>query len=206
MILALYFNLDLTLTTMTVPFSEVTTQVFEEVGVPLEMQDESAFAELFFEELAGGGQTPWQRAFARYIDERHLSLDAHHAAKRYVELELEAVEPAFADIAAFVQQLAGKVSVGVLTRGIGHVQRAKLDKLGLSEILDDVVISHEVGASKADGSLFRTAEERLGAKEFVYVSTHASDIQHATDAGWQGVFAEAQELRESVTAWLAAHA
>lgn len=201
--LAVFFNLDLTLTTMTTPFSEITTQVFEEVGVPPDVQDGSAFAELFFAELAGGGQTPWQRAFARYFDELQLSLDAQVAADRYVELELEAVEPAFADAASFVQTLAEQVPVGVLTRGIGHVQRAKLDKLGLSDVLDDVVISHEVGASKADGSLFRIAEKRVEAEAFVYVSTHSSDVEYASDAGWHTVFAEPQDLREQVTKWLA---
>ena len=204
--LAVYFNLDLTLTTMTVPFSEITTQVFEEVGVPPEMQDGLAFAELFFEELDGGCQTPWQRAFARYFDERDLSLDASHAANRYVELELEAVQPAFADLPPFVRQIAKQVAVGVLSRGIGHVQRAKLAKLGLSEALDDVVISHEVEASKADGSLFHVAEGRLEADAFVYVSTHSSDVEHAAAAGWHTVLAQPHELRVQVTKWLAMNA
>ncbi|MFP4600769.1 MAG: HAD family hydrolase [Persicimonas sp.] len=202
---ALYFNLDLTLTEMSVPFSEITAQVFEEIGVPHGKRDGAAFAELFFEELDGGGQTPWQRAFTRYFDERDVTLDARRAAKRYVDLELDAVQPAFADLQSFVQRLTERVPVGVLTRGIGHVQLAKLDKLGLSDILDDVVISHEVGASKADGSLFRAAEERREAAAFVYVSTHSSDIRHAASAGWRTIFAEPEQLRETIIEWLSKH-
>lgn len=200
--LAVYFNLDLTLTKMSVPFSELTTRVFEDVGVPPAKRDGAAYADLFFEELDAGGQTPWQRAFARYFEKRSLSLDASRAAKRYVELELEAVQPAFAELVSFMRDLRQQVSVGVLTRGIGHVQRAKLDKLSLSDVLDDVVISHEVGASKDDGSLFRVAESRLEAEKFVYVSTHSSDIRAAGDVGWDGVFVEHQKLQESLTEWL----
>lgn len=57
--LGVYFNLDLTLTTMRVPFPEITMQVFEELGVPPDKRDGAAFTDLFFEELASGGQTPW---------------------------------------------------------------------------------------------------------------------------------------------------
>ncbi len=201
--LAVYFNLDLTLTKMSISFAEITTRVFEDIGVPPDKRDGAAYADLFFEELDAVGQTPWQRAFARYFEERGLSLDASCAAKRYVELELEAVQPAFADLVPFIRQLTQQVLVGVLTRGIGHVQRAKLDKLGLTEVLDDVVISHEVRASKADGSLFRIAEERLEAEAFVYVSTHPSDVEHAAAAGWHTMFTESQSLRDQVSSWLA---
>lgn len=190
---------------MSVPFSDITSQVFEELGVPTEQRDGRAFADVFFEELDGGGQTPWERAFARYFDERHLSLDAALAARRYVELELEAVQPAIPGLVPFVRGLTQQVPVGVLTRGIGHVQRAKLDKLGLAELLDDVVISHEEGAAKEDGSLFRVAEVRRPAEEFMYVSTHASDIRHATDAGWRGLLVERESLRDEVVGWLADH-
>lgn len=93
----------------------------------------------------------------------------------------------------------------MLTRGIGRVQRAKLGKLGLTGVLDDVVVSHEVGASKADGSLFAAAESRLRAREFVYVSTHPADVDHAANAGWHAVLAEPDDLRESITGWLRGH-
>ena len=183
---AIYFNLDLTLTEMARPFGVLTAQVLEEVGLPPEERDVSAYQEIIFEELDAGGQTPWTAAFARYFDRRGISADPGEAAERYVELELAAVQPAAPSLRSTFEALAGRCRVGVLTRGVGRVQRAKLEKLELVDLLDDIAISHELDAGKPDGSLFAAAEQRLSADAYTYVSTHESDVRHACDAGWTG--------------------
>jgi putative hydrolase of the HAD superfamily len=146
----------------------------------------SHYQELFFEELDSGGETPWTRAFERYFERRGLELNPDAAASRYLELELAAVRPADPSQRSTLEQLSENLPVGVLTRGVGRVQRAKIEKLQLSDVLDDIAISHELGARKSDGSLFEAARQRLSADEYVYVSTHESDVEHARQAGWKG--------------------
>ena len=64
-----------------------------------------------------------------------------------------------------IERLAERFPVGALTRGVGRVQRAKLEKLELVDLLDDIAISHELGARKSDGSLFEVAQQRLAADD-----------------------------------------
>jgi putative hydrolase of the HAD superfamily len=52
--------------------------------------------------------------------------------------------------------------VGILTNGPPAVQRAKVEALGLTELVDRVVYAHEVGAGKPDAQVFVIACRLLG--------------------------------------------
>ncbi|WP_260170266.1 HAD family hydrolase [Deinococcus radiopugnans] len=55
------------------------------------------------------------------------------------------------------------VRLGVVTNGWSEVQTACLNGCGLTELVDDVVISQAVGLSKPDPAIYRLALTRLGA-------------------------------------------
>ncbi|GGO29313.1 HAD family hydrolase [Deinococcus humi] len=57
---------------------------------------------------------------------------------------------------------AAGVRTGVVTNGWPEVQTACLHGCGLTELVDDVVISKVVGLSKPDPAIYRLALQRLG--------------------------------------------
>lgn len=63
---------------------------------------------------------------------------------------------------ALVAQVRERLPVAVVSNGSGRVQRAKLARAGLAELLPDVFLSGEVGAEKPDPRLFTAALERVG--------------------------------------------
>jgi putative hydrolase of the HAD superfamily len=69
---------------------------------------------------------------------------------------------------AVLQELrATGVRIGVVTNGWPEVQTACLKGCGLTQLVDDVVISKAVGLSKPDPDIYRLALERLGVEAAV---------------------------------------
>jgi len=58
--------------------------------------------------------------------------------------------------------LKGRYKVGLITEGRSEHQRAQIQSLGIGDLLDHVVISHEVGLHKPDPALHRYALEAAG--------------------------------------------
>lgn len=191
---AVYFNLDLTLTRMETEFDAITVETLREAGVPEEDVEPELLTWLFFDHFSAFESEPRRKAFADYFDQYDVDADPTAAAKQYEETELATVEPVVSDIEATLDALGEAFQVGVLTRGQTSLQRAKIEKLGIEDVLDDVVISEAVERHKEDGGLFEAAEERLEADRYVYFSNSESDIEAAERAGWDTVKAEFEEL------------
>ncbi len=83
--------------------------------------------------------------------------------------------------------LYGTIPLGLVTNGIGVVQRSRLAKTGLTDFFDAIVISEEVGIQKPDPQVFRLALETLGAasddRVIMIGDGLASDIKGAIAAG-----------------------
>jgi putative hydrolase of the HAD superfamily len=62
---------------------------------------------------------------------------------------------------ALLESLRGRVSVGIVTNNARDEQIAKLDHLGFSSLVDELVTSGELGIAKPDPEIFRIALERL---------------------------------------------
>jgi HAD superfamily hydrolase (TIGR01549 family) len=103
------------------------------------------------------------RAAARwYRSNRFHGLDYFPGAK----LVLRAVRVA--------QDCASRMTsrpVGIITNGPAEVQRAKIDLLGIDELVDFVIISEEFGEAKPSRAIFAEALQRAGvdATEAVFV-------------------------------------
>ncbi|MEM8748426.1 MAG: HAD-IA family hydrolase, partial [Actinomycetota bacterium] len=63
---------------------------------------------------------------------------------------------------ALLDALAGRVRLGLVTNGIGEVQRGRLARLQLDDVFDAVVISGEVAVAKPDPAIFDLTFEQLG--------------------------------------------
>ncbi len=86
---------------------------------------------------------------------------------------------------------AGVQRIGLVTNGPAEVQRAKLELLGVTSLVDFAIVSEEFGAWKPDPSIFREAL-RLGdatAAEAVFVGDSAEhDMAGAHAAGIRSIW------------------
>ncbi|HMB90385.1 MAG TPA: HAD-IA family hydrolase [Rhodothermales bacterium] len=93
--------------------------------------------------------------------------------------------------------LSDRFPVGILTNGFSEVQDAKLDCFPtLRERAKAIVISETVGYMKPHPRLFAHATDLAGvpADAILYIGdSYSSDVQGATQAGWQMAWYTAQE-------------
>lgn len=88
-------------------------------------------------------------------------------------------------------EVGKRAKVAVVTNNLLSEQRDKLQALGLSRYVDELVASEEVGVAKPDPEIFRVAMERLGctAEEVVMVGdSWESDVAGARAAGVRAVW------------------
>jgi putative hydrolase of the HAD superfamily len=117
-----------------------------------------------------------------------------YRANRFHDLELfpEAVAVLQAVRRVGVPGMCGaERAIGIITNGPAEVQRAKIDRLGIRDIVDFVIISGEFGAAKPDPTVFQEALRLSGvlAEEAVYVGDAPEfDIAGARTAGMRSVW------------------
>ncbi|GAA4157202.1 hypothetical protein GCM10022286_08520 [Gryllotalpicola daejeonensis] len=106
------------------------------------------------------GLAIWRRLLGEYgLDDEPAEFLA--AAQWQAEL---AAYRAFDDVAALLAGCAAAgIRLGLVTNGPSAVQRAKLERVGLTGAFDELFISAEVGAAKPDTRIFEVALERLDA-------------------------------------------
>jgi putative hydrolase of the HAD superfamily len=94
------------------------------------------------------------------------------------------------------------LKIGLITNGERDFQLRKVDAVGLTNEVDDVVASGEVGITKPDARIFELACERLGVRqaEAVYVGDRLStDALGAARAGLTGVWLDRYDATISET-------
>jgi putative hydrolase of the HAD superfamily len=85
-----------------------------------------------------------------------------------------------------LSMLKTKYKLGMITNGFSFVQREKLEKVGITEYFDDIIVSGEVPYAKPDPEIFLLSCSRLGVKpeETVFVGDYyPNDIAGALAAG-----------------------
>jgi len=83
--------------------------------------------------------------------------------------------------------LSRQASLALVTNGLGEVQRARVDRLGIGDYFDAIIISAEVGAAKPGTEIFDIVFEALGCptKESALMvgDSLSSDMQGGTNYG-----------------------
>ena len=85
--------------------------------------------------------------------------------------------------------------VGLITNGFSDIQWAKIEQLGLRDLLDPLIVSQDVGFAKPDPRIFAVALERVGcsAEEAAHVGDSlADDVAGARGAGLFAVWLRPQ--------------
>ena len=86
---------------------------------------------------------------------------------------------------------AGARPLGIITNGPADVQRAKIELLGVEDLVDFAVVSGEFGVAKPDPAIFREALDRAGvaADEAIYIGDSVEhDMVGARAAGVRSVW------------------
>lgn len=86
-----------------------------------------------------------------------------------------------------LEELAATATLAMVTNAISEIQRARIERLGVSRFFDAIVISEEVGCSKPGASIFDITFAHLGnpPKETAVMigDSLSSDIKGGSDYG-----------------------
>jgi len=180
-----YFDLDGTLLNYSTPFAELFVET-----LPTKATNE--MSETYSKEVLSSitklEKRPYQRAFAAVRDRYNLNVDPEALAAEYIEKEATATRIS-QTVLSLVESIATRHQTGILTNGDGQMQRRKIEKHGLDELVDEIIVSNEVGSRKPDTDIFEEAKERLPAESFVYMGdTFEEDIVPARETGFKTVY------------------
>lgn len=186
------FDLDRTLVTYEPDIPGIFREACESAGVePTEAAEEAVRAG-FLETFAQFEADPYVGA-ARAVREAGVDVDPASFAETYVDTELEATHVP----EGIPELLEGLDPVGVVTNGYGPVQRRKLERTGLAELVDCVVCADDVGAFKPADPPFDAVTRALDADEYVVVGDNVEyDIQPAVEREYRTVLVGADGSRE----------
>ena len=99
--------------------------------------------------------------FVQLLDELGIDGDPEHMGATFAGT-LTTHGDLYPGARELLDRLAGKVQLGMVTNGIGVVQRGRLERLKISDLFEAVVISGEVGVSKPSPAIFDVVFEALG--------------------------------------------
>ncbi|KKO51733.1 HAD family hydrolase [Paenibacillus sp. DMB20] len=89
-----------------------------------------------------------------------------------------------------------KYKTGLITNGKTSIQYGKIDKLGLRNDFDLILVSEEAGIKKPDPGIFEMALNKLRLKpeECIYVGDHpANDIEGAAKTGMETIWIQVNQ-------------
>jgi 2-haloacid dehalogenase len=124
--------------------------------------------------------------FERFVAEVGIDADPAAMADAFV-FGLANFGDLYPGARALLDQLAGRVSMAIITNGLSDVQRTRLDRLALTEHFDAIVISAEIGFTKPRAEIFEHTFRLLGEPEksdtLMVGDSLTSDIRGASDFG-----------------------
>lgn len=175
---AYHFDLNGTLVELTVPFERIVADAAEAAGA--KNVSAAAFAEVLGHTLYQEGD-PIRCAAKRAFPEA----DSETFRETFIAKEVAATT-ALPGAVSVLKTLHRYHLIGVLTNGVGELQREKLRATGLRDYVDDIVVSGDVGRGKPDADIYRIAEERLPADRRTFVADDLErDLKPARRLGWE---------------------
>src|SRR5436305_857692 len=148
----------------------------------------------------------WRRALAQHGVEHGTF--AQKLADLFRE-ERSSNYQCFPEVETALQQLRSKYKLGMLTNGAASVQQAKIERMGLGQYFDGIVVSGEVGIGKPNPEVFTAALAKLAVepREAVMVGDNISrDILGSYRSHMRGIWINRTECRCTIAAESMMHA
>lgn len=168
---AVYINLDGTLTENAVNYPQIYYNAVEQAGITGLDDTYEDYTDRFFKYFQNGWAFPRRQAMLDLLDEHNIDdlglTDAFGEA--WDELETEQTTFRTGAVQA-IQSLAENHAVGVITSGTSRLQRMKLEKEHLSQHLQAIIISTEIGKNKPNADFFKEAQNAIEADTYVVIS------------------------------------
>lgn len=124
--------------------------------------------------------------FEQLIDQTDLDVDPIAVADAFVA-GLGAYGELYPECREVLDALGGRVTLALVTNGIGEVQRARIERLGLDNYFEAIAISGELGTSKPGTAIFDFVFESLEfpnkSEALMIGDSLASDIQGGNNFG-----------------------
>ncbi len=104
-----------------------------------------------------------------------------------------------AEVVGMLERLHEKYKMCIITNGLKEVQRARIEKCGITHLFDSITVSDEIGVAKPDKKYFEIALEKLDAgisksKILVIGDSLKSDIAGAQDYGLKSCYIGENDL------------
>ena len=99
-----------------------------------------------------------------------------------------------------LEHLQKKYRLHIITNGFSEIQDIKLDGNDLRKYFSQIIISEDHGINKPNEKIFRIAESLAGAKKeecLMIGDSFESDIEGATNAGWQSIHFSMEAVNNS---------
>ena len=167
-------------------------QALETAGVVEPMQYFTAYQAINLKLWAAverGEFSPQQvraHRFERLVAQENVDADPLQLADDFVS-GLGANGSLYDGALELLESLSNKASMALVTNGLSEVQRARVDRLGIGEYFDAIVISAEVGVAKPGTEIFDIVFEALNfpSKESALMvgDSLSSDMQGGTNYG-----------------------
>lgn len=126
------------------------------------------------------------RRFERFVHELGIDADPHAMADEFV-FGLGAYGDLYDGARAVLEELAASTTLAMITNGLSMVQRTRIERLGLVDLFETVIISEEVGVTKPRPEIFDHAFEGVGRPDRATVlmigDSLTSDIRGGADYG-----------------------
>ena len=131
------------------------------------------------------GQLPEAEVWDHVAETLHLDADELQELRR----DFWAGDRLDTALADFLRGLRPRCKTAILSNAWGNARAVFIDKFGLDEVVDAMVISAEEGVTKPDPRIYRIALERLGVRpeEAVFVDDFAENVEGARAVGMRGV-------------------
>lgn len=98
--------------------------------------------------------------FVEFVEHIGSDVDAHLMADRF-GLGMGANGELYPGARQVLEQLAQSASLAMVTNALSEIQRARINRAGIADLFDAVIISGEVGASKPGRAIFDITFDQL---------------------------------------------
>lgn len=195
---------------MTHDFGAIVACVFDAYGTLFDVRAPAAAGALLPPERAAALADLWRRkqleytwlrsAMGAHADFRRVTADALDYALEALSLDsttlraplLDAYRapPAFPEVPAAIDRIAGATNLAVLSNGTPAMLAAALHAAGLDGRFDAVLSVETVGVFKPHPIVYRQACERFGCApgEIAFLSSNGWDVAGAASFGFQAVW------------------
>ena len=124
---------------------------------------------------------------ARFVElARRLDISATELNSRFTMAMAQICQP-FAGVQTTIKALARRAKLGIITNGFADMQQVRLEKTGLAEYFEFVVVSEVVGEPKPNRAIFEAAFEQMGdfdkSRVLMVGDNPTSDILGGINAG-----------------------